>query len=349
MLRIFTPPFSLRSGNDVVGPRTAEMFRSGGVEAKHQETCPDWIAGLLNSGKIPLGRRIYRRLVMPASATVAARSVAEGDRAWFLEPAIPLSGSTRIEESIKRRGARYIFHVMDDWFSIPYLKDRTVRLCRLADLVVVPTPALLDRVQEMAPGTRVVQLEEPIDVDRVRPLRPTRSPDLPVVIWCGGPLNMRFLDIIQAPLEQAAREIPFQLRIVSGLEPRGLALEVDWEWKKYDYQHESELLAGGVCGLAPLEDYPYARCKGAYKIKTYFAAGLPVIASPVGYQNQLVSDGENGFFCQSADEWTDCLLELLRNQAGAARLSCNARKAAENLYSHNAVCKSWCDAIEFLQ
>lgn len=324
------------------------MFSAGGVPATYTDLSPDFLAGYLNSGALPFGRRIYRTAVSPVFARLGTSAVRAGDTAWFLEPAIPLSPSTAIEESIKRRGASYVFHVMDDWFSIPYLKERTIRLCRLADLVVVPTPGLLEKVSEMAPGTNAIRLEEPIDTDRVFPMAGPETAEKPLVVWCGGPVNMRFLHIIRGPMEAVFRKIPFKLRIVSGQFPKDLHLNLDWEWKKYDYTKESGLLAGAVCGLAPMDDSPYNRCKGAYKIKTYLAAGLPVLASPVGYQNHLVQTGKNGFLPENDAEWAGRLIELLQDGGLAETISRNARQCAENIYSHNAVCKSWCRAVASL-
>lgn len=345
MLHLFAPPFSLRSGNDVFGPRTVQMFRQCNIDSRYGSTSPDFVAKWFNSGNIPFGRRIFRNCIVPLSAKIAVRMVQKGDIAWFLEPALPQSESIQIEYKLKRQGTRYVFHVMDDWFSIPNLRDRTIRLCRLADLIVVPTPILFERVRKIIPQGNIVRLEEPIDVCRVYPIQNEQISEKPCVIWCGGPVNMRFLKIIKEPMEKAAKIVPFRLRIISGLYPKQLNLNFEWEWCRYDYMNEARLLSNGVCGIAPLDDSPYNECKGAYKIKTYFAAGMPVIASPVGYQKELMDDGENGFLCKNFDEWVDSLVMLLRDINRRNEMGVAARKQAYALYSHDAVSPSWCSAI----
>jgi glycosyltransferase involved in cell wall biosynthesis len=61
------------------------------------------------------------------------------------------------------------------------------------------------------------------------------------------------------------------------------------------------------------------------------AAGLPVVASPVGVNRSIVKEGETGFLARNEVEWGDALAALvasadLRRQLGdAGRRVCVAR------------------------
>ena len=63
------------------------------------------------------------------------------------------------------------------------------------------------------------------------------------------------------------------------------------------------------------------------------ACGLPVVASPVGINKQLITNGENGFLATTAEEWLQSF-EILRKDA-SLRISMgrNGRKLVEEKYS----------------
>ena len=117
---------------------------------------------------------------------------------------------------------------------------------------------------------------------------------------------------------------------------------LDFEYQKYDPAREAQQVSGSWLGLAPMPDTAYNRCKGAYKVKTYFAAGLPVIASPVGFQKQLIEEGGGvGFFAETTSDWEQWLLSLLGNPALSLGMGEKAQLYATQRFSFNAVADSW--------
>ena len=86
-------------------------------------------------------------------------------------------------------------------------------------------------------------------------------------------------------------------------------------------------------GIMPLDDTPWARGKCGYKLIQYMACGIPVIASPVGVNADIVEHGVNGFLANTQAEWREAIRALLgdadlRRQMGAA-----GRKKVEQHYS----------------
>ena len=61
-------------------------------------------------------------------------------------------------------------------------------------------------------------------------------------------------------------------------------------------------------GIMPLEDKPYSKGKGGFKLVQYLSAGLPVIGSNVGYNKQVVNE-KVGYLAKDT-EWCDKLLLL---------------------------------------
>ncbi|NNE44624.1 MAG: glycosyltransferase family 4 protein [Gemmatimonadetes bacterium] len=92
--------------------------------------------------------------------------------------------------------------------------------------------------------------------------------------------------------------------------------------------------AAGMLLVSKQETLPVA-------IQEAMAAGLPVIASPVGGVPHLVDDGGNGFLVpwgdpeQLADRW----LQLLEDDALRERLGASARRTAEERFRLDRVCE----------
>ena len=86
-------------------------------------------------------------------------------------------------------------------------------------------------------------------------------------------------------------------------------------------------------GIMPLVDEPFERGKCGYKLIQYMACGLPVIASPVGVNNQLVKHGVNGFLAETVQEWSDALGILLCDHDLRQKMGREGRLIVERDYS----------------
>ncbi|PTE19681.1 glycosyl transferase family 1 [Cereibacter changlensis JA139] len=86
-------------------------------------------------------------------------------------------------------------------------------------------------------------------------------------------------------------------------------------------------------GVMPLTDTPWARGKCGYKLIQYMACGLPVIASPVGVNAEIVEHGINGLLASTDAEWNQALSALLRDPEMRARMGREGRRKVEREYS----------------
>jgi hypothetical protein len=86
-------------------------------------------------------------------------------------------------------------------------------------------------------------------------------------------------------------------------------------------------------GIMPLLDGPFERGKCGYKLIQYMACGLPIVASPVGVNRQIVEHGVNGFLAQTPREWEEALESLLADPLLRKRMGAAGREKVERLYS----------------
>lgn len=167
-------------------------------------------------------------------------------------------------------------------------------------------------------------------VDRQRP----RTADLSIA-WIGSPSTSDYLSLIAPALTRVATHKKLRL-IATGAKPLqipGVEVEVR-PWS--EATEVSDLLESDV-GVMPLPDTPWAWGKCAFKLIQYMGCALPVIASPVGANRDVVRDGVDGYWASLEEEWVSALLKLEADPALRARMGDAGRGRVEQSYSIEAV------------
>jgi len=101
------------------------------------------------------------------------------------------------------------------------------------------------------------------------------------------------------------------------------------------WDEEMELTIGRLfnIGIMPLVDGPFERGKCGYKLVQYMAAGLPVVASPVGVNRQMVIPGENGYLAATSQEWLGAFRKLAGDTELRLKMGQSGRQRAEQMYN----------------
>ncbi len=105
------------------------------------------------------------------------------------------------------------------------------------------------------------------------------------------------------------------------------------EFIPWTLDQEERFLQGVDIGLAPLSESAWSEGKCAYKTLQYMSYGLPVVASPIGVQKELVQNYSNGFLAQSINDWEEKLNQLIGNKKSWKKLGLSGRKKIEENYS----------------
>lgn len=346
LLHLCVPPD--RSGSDGFSLGSASFIAQAGICTNFKLIWPQTIYRLLNSGRLPFGRRLFRQVAAPFYASRQLKRMQAGDVAWILSFCVPTAEVPAVEATLKAKSVSYIFQLSDDWFDVEYLRRGTINRCLLADLVGVPTPQLAQRVREVVPKAKVAVFEEPIDLDRLKAGTTKHFKGKPIILWCGNPHNLRLIRNFLDVLRRVRMHTPFVLRVICGQKPPSeFSHGLDFEWKQFDHHLEGHLITGSWFGIAPMDDSAYNRCKGAYKVKTYMAAGLPVVASPVGFQSDLVRGGQNvGLLPESPAEWEQNIRLLLTNPSLCAEMGAQSRVYAEQRFSFRAIAQHWAATLQ---
>ncbi len=83
----------------------------------------------------------------------------------------------------------------------------------------------------------------------------------------------------------------------------------------------------------PLDDSELARGKCGFKMLSYMAVGLPVVASPVGVNEERFAHDELGFAASSPENWYQALERLYQDRGLGARMGSTGRRVVEEHYS----------------
>ncbi len=272
--------------------------------------------------------RLAQGVAQHRSAVVAsyARRIADlatarrFDVAWVQYEAFPyLPGFA--ERALALSGVPIVYDIDDAIFHL-YDRHRSPVVRRLlgnklAPLLSHATACLCGNAYLQAYAARYcnhsIIVPTVVDTDVYRPSRqvvphiPVRR--VPVVGWIGSPSTWAYVEPLLPVLLPMLARHDATLRVVgAGPRARGIVgIEaVDWD----EGREVSDIQAMDI-GIMPLPDEPWARGKCGYKLIQYMACGLPVVASPVGVNCEIVSDGRNGFLVTQADGWVNALERLI--------------------------------------
>lgn len=134
------------------------------------------------------------------------------------------------------------------------------------------------------------------------------------LVWIGSRATLEYLENIKDALEELGKNYSnIVLRIIADdfFDLGNMPIE------KYKWSIESQYADVAECdiGLAPLPDNRFTRGKCGFKILQYFAAGLPVVASPVMVNGELILNSKAGFIAQTNQQWKEQILTLVQNPA----------------------------------
>ena len=151
------------------------------------------------------------------------------------------------------------------------------------------------------------------------------------VIWIGSPSTSKYLEIIREPLQAAAAL--HHLHCVTIGADKLNNWPIPLKQLPWDERLESQMIGSCDVGIMPLQHGPWELGKCGYKLIQYMACGLPVIASPVGANVDIVNNSGGGFLASSMPEWMDAFDRLAGDSALRRRMGTNGRRAVEIHYS----------------
>lgn len=221
-----------------------------------------------------------------------------------------------------------IFHQYDAHRSAvarAVLGRKLDRLVRRADLVICGNAYIEDWARRN--GASTARVPTVVDTGHFVPLGAARRTGL-TVGWIGSPSTWTFVSPVLRVITQTRGA---RFLAVGGGEAAGSARGV--ESRPWSGASEVRFLQEMDIGIMPLDDTPFARGKCAYKLIQYMACGLPVVASPVGMNSEVVRHGVTGFLASTGQEWREALDTLAADPELRRRMGEAGRRTVVSEYS----------------
>lgn len=201
---------------------------------------------------------------------------------------------------------------------------------RLSSAVTAGNSYLAERANK-AGATKVEIIPTVIDAERYQCKREA-TPEVITIGWIGTPQTSLYLKPLLPVFESLQKK--YSVRFVAiganANDFAGTPVET-WPWTEATEVSSIQQLN---IGIMPLTDSPWERGKCGYKLIQYMACAIPVVASPVGVNCEIVKEGESGMLADSIDEWSSALEAMLK--AGSERLEemgRAGRKSVDDWYS----------------
>ena len=168
------------------------------------------------------------------------------------------------------------------------------------------------------------------------------------LVWVGSSSTIRGIERLTPILEELGRSNPaLRLKIVCDRSLPLQHLPVDFcPWRE---ETETADIAAADIGISWLPDDPWSRGKCGLKVLQYMAAGLPVVANPVGVQADMVKPGETGFHAETPAQWADAIARLAGDPALRQRMGRAARRLVEAEYDVPVGVRMWLTLLDRLQ
>jgi glycosyltransferase involved in cell wall biosynthesis len=154
----------------------------------------------------------------------------------------------------------------------------------------------------------------------------------PVVGWIGSPTTASYVRGLANVFRRVRQHHQFVLR-VSGADAPFEVPGVAVDQAPWTLASEVQLFNTCDIGVYPLADDEWSKGKCGFKAIEFMACGVPVVASAVGVNRDIVQDGVNGFLAATEGEWVEKLGCLLRDRELRRRFGEAGRRTIEQRYS----------------
>ena len=209
------------------------------------------------------------------------------------------------------------------------LEGKIPTIIRDAKKVIVGNSYLAEYASRFTEAVEII----PTVVDlRKYPSRPTSQESAGFTVgWIGSPVTLEYLDYILPALQRLFAMINGRLVLV-GVSDNPLP-GIPVETIPWSEEREIALLQEFDVGIMPLPDRDFERGKCGLKLIQYMSCYLPVVASPVGVNRELINHGKNGFLASTQNEWFNALECLYVNTELRKTMGFAGRAIVEESFS----------------
>lgn len=244
--------------------------------------------------------------------------------------------ASRKIKRLRRHTPRLIYDI-DDAIWHPHGKEhsfftnvrnawRLRAIAHHANLCIAANTILAEHLQRLTPRVTILPLA--LDGNHWRPRSQSEPSPIVRIGWAGHPVNLPYLENIEAALAQAQSDNPnAEFAVFCGKQPAFRKLK--YRHIKFQPDSEIEAIRSFDIGILPLPPGPFAAGKSPIKGLQYMASGIPTIITPVGATCDMFQENQTALFASTAEEWHVAMSRLIRDRELRLRMGRAARTVFE--------------------
>ncbi|WP_284651814.1 glycosyltransferase family 4 protein [Flavobacterium terrisoli] len=210
-----------------------------------------------------------------------------------------------------------------------FLKRKIDVVMKNSQLVVAGNEYLADRAKS-AGAQNIIRIPTVIDLDRYS-VKNDYSSDQIKIGWIGSPSTLWHLKPFTDLFNELVALHNVKIIIIGATEKFGVTHNIEYiNWS--EESEVAEMLKFDI-GIMPLTETPWVMGKCSFKLIQYMGCALPVVASPVSMNNEVVDVGVNGFLATTPEEWKVALEKLIFDESLRKRFGQAGRKKVEEIYN----------------
>lgn len=244
-----------------------------------------------------------------------------------------------VERILNKWGIPYVvdyddatFHQYDchqSWVIRKILSKKIDTVMNGAKSVITGNRYLAKRAQ-IANAIDVKIIPTVIDLDKYSKVATNRRKQI-TIGWVGTPVTSRYLDELFPVLDSLKSQ--FNIKIIAIGYQKDFINNSITDVLPWSEESEVKSIQKFDIGIMPLPNKPFERGKCGYKLIQYMACCLPVVASPVGVNNEIVEHGQNGYLAKTTDEWKTTLSTLILDYKLRTKMGLNGYEKVSKSFS----------------
>lgn len=227
-------------------------------------------------------------------------------------------------EKIFLRNKQYILdfddNVWEDYRGKLLLNGKYDHLIKNAAGVIVGNNYLEQYVKKI--NSNVIKIPTVINLGHYKQDKSVQKFERFSLVWIGSSVTYRYIKSFAPMFQQLSKLIDFDLIIIAS---RQLEIEkiegVSMKFHDWSSEIETVLLQQCHVGIMPLDNDDFSQGKSGFKLIQYQAAGLPMIASPIGENTHIIADTINGYLASTLSEWVTAVQNLISDTELYNRMS----------------------------
>lgn len=267
-----------------------------------------------------------------------------------------LIGGAFMEKKLAQTGVPFLVDY-DDAVWLPNISEGNKRwsflkntakahdIFRYATGLVAGTSYLAEYGRQFNPN--VFMIPTTVDTDLYTPKPLPKKNEAIVIGWSGSPTTVQHFETLVPVLKQLkdryGNRIAF--RLIGDGQYKNMELGI--EGIAWSVERELETINSFDIGIMPLPDDVWSKGKCGLKGLTYMAFEKATVMSAVGVNQEIITDGENGFLAENATNWLGKLSNLIEDEPLRIAFGKKGRATVVNQYSVEANKEKYAAAIQW--